>query len=175
MEQPPGRRHLLILRHAAASHRVGGSDHQRPLSTSGVRELPALRAWLVPRAAGIRSVLVSSALRAVATLEGIAPVLPAAASIACDDALYGAGSSTWIERCRQLEASIPAVLLIGHNPGLEGVVHELAPAADPRAPTPLARGLAPAGLVKLRVEVPWWELGYASCTVEEVRHPTVRP
>ncbi len=171
----PVPRRLLILRHAAASHRIGGSDHRRPLSAAGERELPAISTWLAPRAGGIRAVYVSSALRALATLDGVADVLPATTSIVPDDALYGAGTSTWIERCQQLDASIPAALLVGHNPGLEGLVHELAPPADPQAPAPLPRGFPPGAVAQLRVEVTWQELGYATCVVEEVRLPTTRP
>ena len=112
-------RRLFVLRHAKSSWKHSGlSDHERPLSGRGHDALPRLRRALEERAPAIEVVLCSSAVRTVATLEGVRAALPERVQVTVDAELYGAGGQSWLERCRSVGDDVAGVLVIGHNPGI---------------------------------------------------------
>lgn len=167
---------LAVLRHAAATSGGAGHDHDRPLSVRGQRMLPAIRASLRPHAEHIDVVLCSSAARARATLDGVREVLAPTTRIITDEDLYGAGSDTWMRWCQNLDVEVAGALLVGHNPGLEALVHELAPsvATDDAGTPPPSRGLSPGSMAVLTVPAPWRRLGYDTCNLANVHHPTTQ-
>jgi phosphohistidine phosphatase len=117
-------RRLFVLRHAdAVSHGSGLSDQYRPLSARGQQALPELRRRLEDRAAPIRVVRCSAAVRAAATLEGLRAALPDDVDIEVSNDLYQAGGDALLERCRELDDDVPGALFIGHNPGVAALVH----------------------------------------------------
>jgi phosphohistidine phosphatase len=169
-------RRLFVLRHAKSSWKHSGlSDHDRPLSGRGYDALRRLRRALEERAPDIEVVLCSSAVRTVATLEGIRAALPEQAEITIDDELYGAGGDTWLDRCRPVGDDVAGVLVIGHNPGLEALVHHLAPTGEPAALELLARGFPTGALAELAVPGPWSELAFDSCHLAALQIPRELP
>lgn len=169
-------RRLFVLRHAKSSHRHSGlSDHQRPLSGRGYDALRRLRRAMEERAPDIEVVLCSSAVRTVATLEGVRAALPDHARVTIDDALYGAGGQSWLERCRTVGDDVTGVLVIGHNPGLEALVHQLAPTGETAALQLLARGFPTGALAELEVPEPWSALEYDSCHLAALQIPRELP
>jgi phosphohistidine phosphatase len=173
-------RRLFVLRHAKSSleaQRPGStadSDHDRPLSGRGYDALRRLRRALEARAPNIEVVLCSSAVRTVATLEGIRASLPST-EVTIDDELYGAGGDTWLDRCRPVGDDVAGVLVIGHNPGLEALVHHLAPTGEPAALELLARGFPTGALAELAVPGPWSELAFDSCHLAALQIPRELP
>lgn len=154
-------RRVFVLRHAKSSWEHGGlTDHDRPLNRRGREALPRLRRVLEDPGADIEVVLCSSAVRTVATLEGVRAALPERAQVTVDEDLYGAGGDTWLARCREVDDDVPGVLLIGHNPGLERLVHDLAPSGDPAARELLGRGFPTGALAEVVVPGPWSALEY---------------
>jgi len=169
-------RRLFVLRHAKSSWKHSGlSDHDRPLSGRGHDALPRLRRALEERAPDIEVVLCSSAVRTVATLEGIRAALPAHVQVTIDDELYGAGGQSWLERCRQVGDDVAGVLVVGHNPGLEGLVHQLAPTGEQAALDLLARGFPTGALAELQVPGPWSALAFDSCHLAALQIPRELP
>lgn len=169
-------RRLFVLRHAKSSwNHSGTTDHDRPLSGRGREALPRLRRALEERAPTIDVVLCSSAVRTVATLDGVRPALPDHAQVTIDEQLYGAGGQTWFERCQQVGDDVEGVLLIGHNPGLERLVHDLAPTGEPTARAVLDRGFPTGALAELVIPRPWRALEYDSCHLAAMRIPRELP
>jgi phosphohistidine phosphatase len=169
-------RRLFVLRHAKSSwDHSGVPDHDRPLSRRGREALPRLRRALERRAPTIDVVLCSSAVRTVATLEGVRHALADQVHVAIDERLYGAGGQTWFERVQQLSDDIEGVLLIGHNPGLERLVHDLAPTGEPRARALLDRGFPTGALAELSIPGPWRTLEYDSCHLAALQVPRDLP
>jgi phosphohistidine phosphatase len=169
-------RRLFVLRHAKSSWKHSGlSDHDRPLSGRGYDALRRLRRALEARAPNIEVVLCSSAVRTVATLEGIRASLPEHVQVTIDDELYGAGGDTWLDRCRPVGDDVAGVLVIGHNPGLEALVHHLAPTGEPAALELLARGFPTGALAELAVPGPWSELEFDSCHLAALQIPRELP
>jgi phosphohistidine phosphatase len=161
-----------VLRHAdAVGHGSGLSDQYRPLSARGEQTLPELRRRLAERGGAIRAVRCSAAVRAAATLAGVRDALPDDTDIEVANDLYHAGGDALLARCRELDTDVPAALLIGHNPGVAALVHELAIQDSPVVRQVLSRGFPPAALAELVVPVPWSELGWATCRLTSLHHP----
>jgi hypothetical protein len=75
------------------------------------------------------------------------------------------------QRCRELDDDVPAALLIGHNPGVAALVHELTIQDTPVVRQALSGGFPPGALAELVVPVPWRELGWATCRLTALHRP----
>jgi phosphohistidine phosphatase len=116
---------LHLLRHAKSSWDDDTvADHERPLSRRGVRDAERMAEHLRYEAKP-DLVLCSSAVRTRQTLDLIAPAL-GSPSIRIEDGLYGASSQALLSRLREVPESIGALLMLGHNPGIEDLALRLA-------------------------------------------------
>ncbi len=125
--------HLLhLLRHAKSDRDEGVEDHERKLSRRG-REAARRVGESLPSAFGaLDLVLCSTSVRtretAALVLAGFAEPPP----IGFEDPLYLAGRAALMRRLSQLDESLGAVMVIGHNPGLHQLALALAAADSPR-------------------------------------------
>lgn len=142
---------LYLVRHARAVWGTPGiSDFDRPLDDIGraeardVAEQAAL-AGLVPEA------LVSSpALRCRQTTAILLDVFRSVRPTE-DLALYSGGPDAYLSQI-QAHADRGSLMLIGHNPMIEGIAHHLARETDIVAP--LAMGYPTAGLLAIDIARP---------------------
>lgn len=119
-------RRLYLLRHAKSSWKEPElADHDRPLAGRGRRAAKAIARHLREREIVPELVLCSTAKRARETLEGIEPALGRGA-IRVEDGLYGAAPADLLARLHEIAPRVASVMVIGHNPGLEELVHLLA-------------------------------------------------
>jgi len=121
----PMRRRLIVLRHAKSDWSGGVADHDRPLAGRGRREAALAGRWLRENAADIDLVVCSSAKRARQTWKLVAKQLDNVPPARVDDRLYAASLRGLLAIVSKLPDSARAVLLIGHNPGLEELVADL--------------------------------------------------
>lgn len=117
---------LVVMRHAKSSWSTGAEDHERPLSNRGHRDGAAAGAWLVARGIVPDLAIVSTATR---TRETLARVW--AGGVEMGEAVflrevYDRDRHGLLELVRDIPDSARTVLLIGHNPALEGLVRMLA-------------------------------------------------
>ncbi len=118
---------IHLLRHAKSSwSETEVADHDRHLARRGQHDARRLAKQLGPRGIAPALVLCSSAKRSRETLELIARSLPAETKILVEDELYAAPAEALLQRLRRLPDVIPSALLIGHNPGLQGLALLLA-------------------------------------------------
>jgi phosphohistidine phosphatase len=105
---------LFLLRHAkAASDRSVGEDALRPLTARGREDAAALARHLAAKKYRPDSVLCSPALRTRQTCEIVQP----GAAVAFPSELYLASCETILAHIRS--AGGDALMIVGHNPGLE--------------------------------------------------------
>ena len=135
---------LWILRHAHASGSSGsGRDIDRPLSARGQAQARALNARLrsdsIPRGCQVR---ISPAARARQTAVLVLADLELGDPLV-DPRIWEASAGDLLEVIRDGMTAGGDVMLIGHNPGLEGLARWLT--GDPI-------GLKPASLVALEVD-----------------------
>jgi phosphohistidine phosphatase len=158
---------LFLLRHAETEQvRPGGRDHERQLTPHGEAQARALGGWLAsqPR---VDMALCSTAARTRQTLAACAPAAPAEFT----DALYNSGSDTILEAIRELSEQVDTALVVGHAPGVPGLVYDL---ADPGTSNPEAMATIdsryPAGTVAVLAFDGTWS-ALASANLVDVRLP----
>jgi phosphohistidine phosphatase len=116
---------LLIMRHAKSSWSDGkASDHERGLTSRGKREAELMGRELVRRDLAPDLILTSTAKRARSTAKRVATQPGIGATRADDDRLYESSPRQCL-RVLAAKGSGDTVLLIGHNPTFEELVHSL--------------------------------------------------
>lgn len=125
-------RRLALVRHAKSDWGAPMlADHDRPLNRRGMRDAPAAAARLA--ATGFRPdvILCSTALRARATADAFGAALGVA--VTADAVLYAAAPETLLRAA--IGAAVPAVLLVGHDPGMSLLAERLSDGRIDRMPT----------------------------------------
>ncbi|WP_432027164.1 SixA phosphatase family protein [Streptomyces sp. 1222.5] len=119
-------RRLMVLRHAKSAWPEGVEDHRRPLAPRGLRDAPAAGRALA-EAGGLPDLaLCSTAVRARRTWELAAAEWGTPPPVRYDRRLYAAGVADLLDVVREVGREVETLLLVGHNPGLEELVAELA-------------------------------------------------
>jgi phosphohistidine phosphatase len=115
---------LFILRHALAEWPEGMEDRDRPLAQSGHRDAQALARKMKQKNYRPDLVLCSSARR---TRETYAPIHDLWPDVKVDylEQLYLASTGGLYEMLKGGDDAYDNVLLIGHNPGIHGLVQLL--------------------------------------------------
>lgn len=158
---------LIILRHAKSSWKTPEADIRRPLSDRGQRDAEAAGTILAEYPLDV--VLCSDATRAHQTWEQAV-----AGGARCDDvryseAIYHAWPEELLGELRELDDSVDAVLVIGHQPTLSDLVVEIAKpskkaaAVQERFPT--------CSLVVLSVTGSWHKLGKGKASIKRFEIP----
>lgn len=152
---------LLLLRHAKSSWADPGMDDAaRPLNKRGRRAAVAVGRWLDEEGLRPGLVLCSSAKRTRETLDLLHDALGARIPIHIEPGLYLADAATLLARLKRIPDDVPSVLVVGHNPGLQELVAELADApgaaaAETRAR--LHRKFPTAALARFRLKIDDWK------------------
>jgi phosphohistidine phosphatase len=116
---------VYILRHAKSDWADAGlKDHERPLNERGREAAPKMAAYLKAKRYKPGLVLCSTARRTVETCDLIKPAL-GDVPVVYEEALYLAEVRALVERLRWLDEDVEAVMIIGHNPGLEQLANGL--------------------------------------------------
>jgi len=130
---------LYLLRHAKAAADDGGGDHERPLAVRGRQDAPAMGRAMAERGFVPSLVLCSSARRTAETLDLVLPFLIPPPRVQLEPGLYHAPAEVILDRVVRAAATAQAVLVIGHNPGLEDLAAHLA--GDTKIGRQLAGGM----------------------------------
>jgi len=169
-------RRLFVLRHAKSSWDDPSlADHDRPLNDRGRDSLPKLQRALDGHGDTIDVVLCSSATRTLATLDGVRSALREDVEVVVDTELYGASVETWLEHCRGLDDEVGGALLVGHNPGLEDLIVELAGSGEAEALDQLAAKVPTGALACCSFEGSWHQLAADSCHLDALLIPKRLP
>jgi phosphohistidine phosphatase len=133
---------LIIFRHGKAERSsASGEDFDRALTERGREDAAAMGRMLAMTGTAPDVALVSSAVRAVQTIEAARAVFPKAMAKTSRD-LYLAGAEHLLRAARAEDA--PVVMLVAHNPGLHDLALRFA----------VAGSVAEGDLVRLREGYP---------------------
>jgi phosphohistidine phosphatase len=117
---------LLILRHAKSSWKFPDlTDHDRPLNSRGKHDAPLIGKKLAKEGLVPDVIIASSAIRAHATAKKVAKASGYRGEIAVESSLYGGGPTTYLNILRNQLDQYDKVLLVGHNPDVEQLLHIL--------------------------------------------------
>jgi len=117
---------LLILRHGKSDWGCDVDDIERPLNKRGRRTTKQAGHWLQEQGLIPDTVITSSATRALRSAERCCKAMGFDRSkIITEEQLYLAGVEGLIKTLNALPASANRVMVVGHNPGLEQLIHYL--------------------------------------------------
>jgi len=118
---------LLVLRHAKSSWDDASlADWKRPLSARGERDAPRIGVLLRDRSLMPDIIITSDAVRAHTTARAVAEAAGYAGEIVVEPALYHADPDDVLALLKIMsDERARAVLIVGHNPGLEDLIEQL--------------------------------------------------
>src|SRR5512140_3350636 len=117
---------LLLMRHAKSSWKEPEiSDFDRPLNKRGKRTAPHMGELLLEKELVPQLILSSNAVRARQTAEYTAAACGFTGDITYLHSLYLAEPAAYLDALAQVPDAIERVMVIGHNPGLEGLLQIL--------------------------------------------------
>ncbi len=117
---------LLLMRHAKSSWKdTELSDIDRPLNKRGKRDAPFMGAVLKEKELVPQLVLSSTAVRARQTAELVAAACNFTGDVRYLDSFYLAEPSAYLRGLADVPDDLERVMVIGHNPGLEGLLQIL--------------------------------------------------
>ena len=140
---------LLVLRHAKSSWDDSSlDDHERPLNARGERDAPRMGRLVRKKRLSVELIISSDALRAQMTAQAMADAASYRGQILLDARLYHASPTEILAVLRSaVEQKIAAVMIVGHNPGLEDLVAQL---------TGNPEGLPTAALAQIDLPIDRW-------------------
>ena len=142
---------LILLRHGKAEADSPNGDHGRELADRGRKDVPAVVKHIKHKPGCPDLIVSSGAVRALQTAKLAAETLGYKLDPVEDDDIYEASAGDLLAIVRGLPNKADSVMLVGHNPGFEGLAHTLANARHsiPSMPT--------SGLVWLELPIKNWD------------------
>ena len=154
------KKQLFLLRHAKSSWDDPSlADHDRPLSKRGRKAAAVIRQWLRQEGIGPDLVYVSGALRTRQTLAALEPG-DKAPEVEVREDLYLASAPQMIALLGEAPKAARAILVIGHNPGLQELAVLLAGEDTENALAGRMAEAFPTGaLAAFEIDGPWARIG----------------
>lgn len=149
---------LIVFRHAKSDRPPGMPDEKRPLSARGRVDAAAAGEALNEIAPSIDLVVSSPAQRARETWERASATYSGEPDLRIDDRVYEADVEDLMAVVQSLPVTARVVVLVGHNPGLEDLVEELAGTADKDARAQLDEKFPTSAIAVLEAPTAWAEL-----------------
>jgi len=145
---------LYLLRHAKSSwDDASQQDFERPLNNRGRKACAVIGEVIEEKGIDFDLVLVSTALRTRQTIELVKERAKLRGEVRYDERIYEATVSQLLEVISQVDNDRKSVLLVGHNPGLEGLL-TLLTGEDVRVTT--------ANLAKIKIKATKWSANLAN-------------
>ncbi|MCL4205878.1 MAG: histidine phosphatase family protein [Pirellulaceae bacterium] len=139
---------LLLLRHAKSSwDDPTVSDHDRPLNARGLRDAPKVGGLIKQHGLTPDLIIASTAARAQVTARQVALHCDYRGAIDTSSSLYQAPPDEYRQYLRSLPDEYAAVMMVGHNPGLEDLLEQLTGSYE-KMPT--------AALAHISLEIAGW-------------------
>ena len=155
---------IYLLRHAKSSwDNESLSDFERPLNERGMNTAPFMGEVMTGRGY-IPSLIISSpAMRAKTTAELVLQSGGFGSQMTLDDRIYEASPNTLRQVASELGDDVESVMLVGHNPGMEGFIRYLTGRIEPMPTAALA-------VIELAIDS-WKDINTDSGTIVEIIRP----
>jgi phosphohistidine phosphatase len=155
---------LYILRHAKSSwNDTNLSDFERPLNERGFGDAPMMGGVMKKNKFQPDLILSSPAKRAAQTATLARESAEISGEIQFDKRIYEASPKRLLEVIAEQNAGSKSILLVGHNPGLEGLVEFLSGESLPMPTAALA-------VIDLEIEQ-WSEITSTTGTLRTLIRP----
>lgn len=130
---------LFLLRHAKSSWENSYlSDFDRPLNARGLKTAPFMGEIIHKNKFQIDLIVCSPAKRARETAILVKETASINGEIQYDDRIYEASPRRLLEVVSSIDETSESAMLVGHNPGFEGLIHLLTGEIQPMPTAALA-------------------------------------
>jgi len=130
---------LFLLRHAKSSWDDAGlSDFDRPLNDRGLLTAPFMGKLMCERGLEPSTILSSPAQRAKQTAVLVKEASGFSHEIQFDDRIYEASPHNLAQVASEIDDTHASAMLVGHNPGMEGLIRYLTGCLEPMPTAALA-------------------------------------
>lgn len=155
---------LYILRHAKSSwDNPILADFDRPLNERGIKTADFMGNFLLKQDFQPELILTSPATRAQETANIVKKSAKFRAEIKLEENIYEASPQTLVKVVSELNENVQTVLLVGHNPGLEGLIKFL---------TNEIQSMPTAGLAIVELNIDKWKEIDSNCgTLQDLTRP----
>ncbi len=153
---------LILMRHSKSDWSGDEADLDRPLTERGRRQAREAGQWLATQVDRIDSAVVSPAARARATWELASAELGDRPGTRQEQDAYAASADELLDLVRSLDEELTTVVLVSHNPGLEGLTATL---VGERVPMPTS------ALAVIEIDGPWGAAGPAAGLLRAAGRP----
>ncbi|MEU6390005.1 histidine phosphatase family protein [Streptomyces sp. NPDC046939] len=151
-------RRIVLFRHAKADW-PEVPDHERPLAERGRKDAPVAGRRLADSGIPLDLALCSTATRTRETWKLAVSELPERPRTVYEERIYEASPGELIAVLNEVPDDVTNAVMIGHNPGMQGLAEVLAGEADQDAAQRLSRsGFSTAGCAVLTFTGPWKSL-----------------
>ncbi len=119
---------LALFRHAKSDWSdAHARDFDRPLNGRGIRGAAAMGAHIGALARQFDRIIASPAVRVAETIEIASQHWDSAVAVEWDRRIYLASSAMLADVVRDMPDQTAALMMVGHNPGLEDLIFDLVP------------------------------------------------
>src|SRR5262245_35321874 len=148
---------LLLLRHAKSSwDDTSLDDFERTLNKRGEAAAPRMGQFMAQHGLAPDLVLCSTALRARQTLDLVLPKLSERPQVIYEDSFYLVAPSVMLARLQAVDPKQRSVMIVGHDPGMQGLALDMAGDGDPKLLQALSAKFPTAGLAVIRFKSRLW-------------------
>ncbi|WDZ76408.1 histidine phosphatase family protein [Ensifer adhaerens] len=147
---------LMLLRHAKSAWPDGVADINRPLGERGRKAAPLMGKYMARHKLVPDRALVSTAKRAQETWQLVAAALSTEVAVENTRAIYEVGAPQILSVLRATDPAVRTLLIVGHNPGMEDLAHELVGSGDADLRMRMADKFPTAALAVLEFEAAGW-------------------
>ncbi len=135
---------LLLMRHAKSSWKDHDlEDHLRPLNKRGKKDAPMMGLLLREKELVPQEILSSTAERARQTADAVVETSGYTGNIQYLESFYLGEPENYLDVLRFLPDEIERIMIIGHNPGLEGLLQILTGGMEPLSTAAIAYAVLP--------------------------------
>ena len=159
-------RRLRLFRHAKSSRPPGVRDHDRPLADRGRRASGEMGRFMAGQGLRPDLALVSTSRRTQKTWARAVPAFAGSVPAVAENRLYEATPETLLAVVRECPSDIHALMLVGHNPGLEDFARKLIKGGETQAMSRLREKFPTAALAVIDFDAPQWaEISWGAGTL----------
>lgn len=117
---------LLLMRHAKSSWKHPDlPDQDRPLNKRGEKDAPRMGKFLREKELVPQAILASPAKRVAQTVDGMLEKMNFKGKVDYINSLYLAEPSAYLSTIQTVDDKFERIMIVGHNPGLEGLLQIL--------------------------------------------------
>lgn len=151
-------RRLMLLRHAKSdwSGPHSAPDHDRVLDPRGREAAPKIGAYMARHGLEPDLVLCSTAARARETLALAARAFSVPPRTVYEARIYDADPERLLEVIEETDADVHALLLVGHNPGMQSLAELLIASGDVESRQKILEKYPTAGLAVIDFPLSDW-------------------